>query len=127
MATAGLDSSDPSVRLAALRALGLIGSLDSEAALDDLAGPGSKFVVRSAAGLALVQIKAARMADGEKVLFLKDKLLNTPRASELVAWGTRELARMATREAKDALKEMAGKEGENYSALARAARIKSRQ
>ncbi|MBU2488391.1 MAG: HEAT repeat domain-containing protein [Proteobacteria bacterium] len=126
-ATAGLDSADPSVRLASLRALGLIASAGSEAALDELAGPGSKFVVRNAARLALVQVKAARMGNGEKVGFLKDNLLGNPRASELVAWGTRELARTASKDAKDALKEMAGKQGPEYSALRRAARIKGRQ
>ena len=126
LARAGLDSMDPNVRLAAMRALGAIGE---EAALSDLsfyAGPDAKFVERSAAGLAVVQIKAAKMDKAQKAAFLKDEMVKKPQASELVAWGTRELKNMDGSEAQDALQELAGKKGSEFAGLARAARIKEK-
>lgn len=126
LAGAGLDSMDPNVRLAAMRALGAIGSA---AALRDLAfyaGPDAKFVERNAAGLAVVQIKAAGMPAGKKAGFIKNELVKNPRASEMVAWGTRELKNMGTPEGKSALKELAGKKGAEFAGLSRAARIKDK-
>ncbi|MEW5734103.1 MAG: HEAT repeat domain-containing protein [Thermodesulfobacteriota bacterium] len=126
LAREGLNSMDPDVRLAAMRALGAIGA---EAALSDLsfyAGQDAKFVERSAAGLAVVQIKCANMAQGKKAGFILNELVKTPRASELIAWGTRELKSMGTPEAKSALAELAGKKGPEFAALNRAARIKEK-
>ncbi len=127
LATAGLNWRDPSVRLAAVQALGLIGALDSATALAGLTGAGNPYAVRVAAALSLVQIKAAQLTGAEKADFIKNVLLNNPRTPDFVTWGTRILARMGTQEAVDTLKELAAREGDEFSALRRAARIKLRK
>jgi HEAT repeat protein len=120
-----LNSDDPAVRTAAIRALGAIGDASSINALASLAAPGNQYGVRGAATAALAQVKAANMGKGERVGFIKKQLEETPQASELVAWGLRELKKNGTPQAMAALKELAGKQGPEFAALVRAAKIKA--
>ncbi len=124
LVTAALDSADPNVRLAAIRALGLIGSSTSTADLSSFTIPQEHRVIRQAAMLALSQIKAHGQPEASRAAFIKQEIMRNFGAADFVQWGTMSLKRMNTAEARQALKDMSGLTAPDYQHLRRAARLR---
>jgi HEAT repeat protein len=121
---AGLDSDDAGVRLAAIRAMGMIAAPDSIADLADAVGPNEKFVPRKAAQLSVAQITAARLNGDEKVRFIEKELMKNSRDTAFIQWGTMQLKKIRSAAAMNALTRLAGQPGQEMAPLRQAARIR---
>lgn len=122
--SAGLNSDDATVRLAAIRAIGIIGEAGSIAALNNMVGPDTKYVHRKAAQLSVAQIKAARMTGDEKVGFIKQELMKNSRDTAFIQWGTMTLKNTRSSAAIKALADLASRPGQEMASLRQAARIR---
>lgn len=126
VATLGLKSEDPDVRLASTRALGLIGAPYSIEELSQLARPEADFVSRKTAQLAIAQIETEQLPDADKPAHLRQLLLDHPRSTETIQWGTDRLKRLGSPAAKKALQELAALEGADQRALKGAAMLRAK-
>ncbi|MBI5843445.1 MAG: HEAT repeat domain-containing protein [Deltaproteobacteria bacterium] len=124
LATSGLDSADPAVIMASIRALGVIGSSSSIADLTPFTAKQEARTFREAAMLAITQIKAAALPADQKAAFIKQELTRNFGASSYIHWGTGALKRMKTAEAKKALESMSGLTAPDFQKLRRAARLR---
>lgn len=124
VATSGLDSDDPYVYVAALRALGLIGSPASVPALIRKTAPDVSYFERKTAGLALVQIRTAQLTGDEQVEYLFSQILANPRTTEFIQWGTLKLKKLNTPGARKALQRLADEDSEDFSDAKHAAKMR---
>lgn len=124
VAAAGLNSDDPYVRLAATRALGLIGSSSAVPALSKLIRPDVDYVYRKSAQLSIVQIETEQLSDENKIAYIRNQLVNHPRITDFIQWGTQTLKKMNTPKAKKALLEIATDDAPEFEVLRNAARIR---
>ena len=121
---AGLDSDDAGVRLAAIRAMGMIAAPDSIADLDEAVGPNAAAVPRRAAKLSVAQITAARLTGDEKVRFIEKELMKNSHDTAFIQWGTMQLKKTRSAAAMNALTSLAGQPGQEMAPLRQAARIR---
>ena len=126
IAQAGLSSDDPYVRLAATRALGLIGAASAIPDLNELALPEMDYVYRKSAALSIAQIETGQRSDADKVAFIRDQLIKHPRVTDFIQWGTLKLKKMNTPEAKQALLELAAEDAPEFEVLKHAAKIRAK-
>ncbi|MEW6076323.1 MAG: HEAT repeat domain-containing protein [Thermodesulfobacteriota bacterium] len=121
---ARLDSEDADIRLAAIRALGLIGDADAIADLNNAVGPNGMAVPRRAAQLSVAQITAARMTGDEKVRFIEKELMKNSHDTAFIQWGTMQLKKIRSSASMNALASLAGQPGQEMAILRQAARIR---
>ncbi|MBI5843443.1 MAG: HEAT repeat domain-containing protein [Deltaproteobacteria bacterium] len=124
LATSGLDSNEPAIIMAAIRALGAIGSSSSIADLTPFTAKQENRTFRMAAMLSISQIKAAALAETQKAAFIKQELTRNFGSSEYIHWGTGALKRMKSAEAKKALEGLAGITSPDFKMLRAAARLR---
>ncbi len=124
LVTAALNSSDVTVRLAAIRAAGIIGQIETVAELNRAVGPYASFVQRRAVLTSIAQIRAGRLTGDEKVRFIENALMNNSRNTALIQWGTMQLKKARSAAAMSALSNLAAQPGPDMAALRRAARIR---
>ncbi|MDO9265411.1 MAG: HEAT repeat domain-containing protein [Desulfosalsimonadaceae bacterium] len=126
-AAGGLNSADPYVRMAAIRALGVIGSANSLPSLKGLTGNDVDYVYRKSANAAIFQIKTAQLPDDKKPAFIRQNLMENPGSTEFVQWGTLKLKKLGTPAAKKALLEMAALDDPDYGVLKSAAKARAKR
>lgn len=124
IATAGLTSDNPYVKLAAIRALGLIGSATSVSSLTDSTDPHIKYIYRKAAKLAVTQIEAEQLSGNDQIQFIYDQLVKHPKVTEFVLWGTMKLKKINSPGAKKVLKQLSNENAPEFAVLKHAAKMK---
>ncbi len=124
VAESGLNSADPYVNLAAIRALGIIGSPSSIPALTASTHPNADIVHRRAAALSIVQIKAAKLSGDAKVAFIQQQISAHHTTTQFIQWGTMKLKKINTPAAENALKHLSEQNGPGYAALRHAATVR---
>ena len=123
----GLNSADPYVRMAAIRAMGVIGSAASLPALKGLTGNNVDYVYRKSASAAIFQIETEQLPDGKKPAFIQQNLMKNPGSTEFVQWGTLKLKKLGTPAAKKALLEMAAQNDPDHGVLKSAAKARAKR
>jgi HEAT repeat protein len=126
-ATEGSNSADPYVRMAAIRAMGVIGSAASLSVLDAHTGPNVPYVYRKTAKAAIFQIETNQLPDDKKVDHIKRNLMKNPKSTEFVQWGTRKLKKLGTPAAKKALLEMSALNDPDYGVLKNASKVRAKR
>ncbi len=126
VASAGLESQDDYVRLAAVRALGVIGDNSSMDPLNKLLDPDTPFVYRKSAKVAIFQIQTKQLPEADKVRFIQTQLMKHPETTDFVQWGTLKLKKINTPAAKKALEELSALDGPEYITLKNAAKLRAK-
>ncbi|MBF0102660.1 MAG: HEAT repeat domain-containing protein [Desulfobacterales bacterium] len=124
LALIGLNSDDNKVRLSSIQALGLIGDSRALSAIEVFDQPDTTYMYRSTAKLAKTQIKASKMSTDDQVNFIYDELLQHPRTTEYIIWGTSKLKELNTPKAKESLKQLSGLTDNAFFTLRHAAFVK---
>ncbi len=123
-ATDGLSSFDTDIKLAAARALGLIGSQSSAAELTGSRMADLKYLHQKAVRLSLIQIEEKQRSGDKKVEFIKQQLMQNPKLTEMLQWGTMKLKKINSRESKKALHQFSVETATEYAILKHAAKIR---
>ncbi|MCU0600515.1 MAG: hypothetical protein MUE70_14810 [Desulfobacterales bacterium] len=126
VAKAGLSSNDEYVRMASVRALGIIGDKSAVAELTGLTGPKSAHVYRKAAQVSIFQIQTAQMSDEKKVAFIQQELMKNPDTTEFIQWGTIKLKKINTPAAKKALLDLSKQDAPGFIVLKNAAKLRGK-
>ncbi len=124
IAAKGLNSLDPSLNIAATRALGAIGDGSSVETLKHLTHPYISIYQRKAATVAIAQIEAEQLSDDQKADYIEVKLEKHPESTEFIQWGTRKLKRIKTQRSKKILEKLSKRHGSNKSSLRHAAKMR---
>ena len=122
--TEALSSDDGNIRLAATRALGLIGAQSSVSSLNSLTKSENKYIYRKAARLSLIQIEEKNLTADKKTAYIREQLIRNHGLTEILQWGTLRLKKINTNDSKNALLNLSGLSSPDSAALKHAAKMR---
>lgn len=124
MAKEGLNATEPEVRLAAIRALGLIPSQDCDNLLQPYTTSDTKMVFRKTASLSLAQQQCRSLGADERADLIKTYIDQNVGVNDFIQWGTRALKKINSTKSITILEEFAQRKEETQAPLRHAARMK---
>jgi hypothetical protein len=126
IAMESIKSNNSNVKLHSIEALGNIGSLSSLEILKKLIQPDEKTVYRMAAKTSITQIEANQLAGDEQIQYIQQKLIENPRNTTMILWGTSKLKQINNKSSISALKNLSQSSGANKQFLRQIASMKIR-